>query len=73
MPKDEGQAQEVVNTTKRIIWKVFKPLLILIVAIVIGLILITASLREIYKSDTSDKYFEENKDEWEEFGKDSDE
>ena len=73
MPNEESQTQEVVNTTKRIIWKVFKPIIIVVVAIVIGLILLTASLREVYKSDTADKYFEENKDEWEEFGKDSDE
>ena len=74
MAKNESDSQDITQSTKKVVIKTIKntlkPLLIIIAIIFILLIILVASIRLIFHNDSSDKVFDNERTQWQDFDND---
>lgn len=73
MAENESNSQEIAQSTKKVVIKTIKntlkPLFIIITIIFMSLIIAVASIRLIFHNDSSDKAFDSERKQWEDFDK----
>lgn len=71
MAKNESDSQDITQSTKKVVIKTIKntlkPLFIIIAIIFISLIIAVASIRLIFHNDSSDKVFDNERTQWQDF------
>ena len=74
MAKNESDSQDITQSTKKVVIKTkkntLKPLFIIIAIIFISLIIAVASIRLIFHNDSSDKVFDNERTQWQDFDND---
>ena len=74
MAKNESDSQDITQSTKKVVIKIIKntlkPLFIIIAIIFISLIIAVASIRLIFHNDSSDKVFDNERTQWQDFDND---
>ena len=74
MAKNESDSQDITQSTKKVVIKTIKntlkPLVIIIAIIFISLIIAVASIRLIFHNDSSDKVFDNERTQWQDFDND---
>ena len=74
MAKNESDSQDITQSTKKVVIKTIKntlkPLFIIIAIIFISLIIAVASIRLIFHNDSSDKVFDNERTQWQDFDND---
>ena len=74
MAKNESDSQDITQSTKKVVIQTIKntlkPLFIIIAIIFISLIIAVASIRLIFHNDSSDKVFDNERTQWQDFDND---
>ena len=74
MAKNESDSQDITQSTKKVVIKTIKntlkTLFIIIAIIFISIIIAVASIRLIFHNDSSDKVFDNERTQWQDFDND---